>query len=472
MAKDIDIINNFLLNSNSEFVTSGESFRHKKEIKYILINSIGYKVVTNKDNLLRGKSPYIFGKSNPYTVENIRIWMNKNNIPFNMISNEYYGSRGKLSFECRKHGSFTLSWEALQKGCRCERCTTERINADKKFDIEEVKENILSMGYTPLFDDYINCDEKLLILDKNEYKCLMSYYNLKRGQVPQPFKINNPFLYENINTKLSSENKDYRLITKEITNSNKSKLVFQYEDGCKGVLSLRAFVYGCTPEKYYKTNPYTIDNIKIFIKNINPSVNILSKKYIDNDSPLKFECENHGLFECAWVEFKQLVSCCRWCGIESRSGSNAYNYTGIDRDIVNVLRNFICGWKKDSMIQCSYKCVITKNRFDRVHHLYGFDSMIYEAFDETRINFRTNLAEYDEREIFALKNKILEIHYRYPLGVCLIEEIHDEFHKKYGYGKNTPSQFYEFYKDKTGREFLNDYPQYQNIKEINKKEVS
>ena len=38
--------------------------------------------------------------------------------------------------------------------------------------------------------------------------------------------------------------------------------------------------------------------------------------------------------------------------------------------------------------------------------------------------------------------------------VVLSEEIHREFHKQYGYLNFTPSNFYDFYKIKTGQEFV------------------
>lgn len=60
---------------------------------------------------------------------------------------------------------------------------------------------------------------------------------------------------------------------------------------------------------------------------------------------------------------------------------------------------------------------------------------------------------YTEDELKILLNKCLEIHYHYPLGVCLEIILHKEFHRIYGNSEFTPEQFKEFYYNKTGKNF-------------------
>ena len=125
-------------------------------------------------------------------------------------------------------------------------------------------------------------------------------------------------------------------------------------------------------------------------------------------------------------------------------GENNPNWQGGISQLYSYLRRSLLEWKNDSIINCKYKCVLTGERFNDIHHLYGFDTIIQETLRETNLDLKSNISYYSQDELLLLSNKCLEIHYRYPLGVCLKENIHKLFHELYGYGNNTLEQFEEF----------------------------
>lgn len=124
-------------------------------------------------------------------------------------------------------------------------------------------------------------------------------------------------------------------------------------------------------------------------------------------------------------------------------------YHPVEKGTYNYLNEYIRkrnnAWKKDSMKNCNYRCVISGKKFQAIHHLYGMNLILLETLDVLNIK-NSNFEDYSEYELNEICNKFYEIQSNYPLGICLSEEIHKDFHNKYGYGNNTPEQFDEYLK--------------------------
>lgn len=127
-----------------------------------------------------------------------------------------------------------------------------------------------------------------------------------------------------------------------------------------------------------------------------------------------------------------------------RFGELNPNYKGGISELCQELRRNIKQWKLDSAENCNYKCFFSKERFDNIHHLYSFNSIVEDTLSELELPLYENISLYSNEELLKIINKCIEIHYRYPLGICLSEKYHAKFHMEYGYGNNTPEQFYKF----------------------------
>ena len=122
-------------------------------------------------------------------------------------------------------------------------------------------------------------------------------------------------------------------------------------------------------------------------------------------------------------------------------GSYSFDKAGV---IVNFIRRNNSDWKKNSMVDCGYKCVLSGERFDEIHHLYGFNLILEETFETMQINIKSDINDYTHDEMMDILKCFREIQSKYPLGVCLTKEIHNLFHSQYGYGNNTIEQWNEF----------------------------
>lgn len=121
-------------------------------------------------------------------------------------------------------------------------------------------------------------------------------------------------------------------------------------------------------------------------------------------------------------------------------------------DLSEYVRRNNLEWKKNSIINCNYKCILTDNRFDDIHHIYSLNLILNETLSKLGIKIKKSMDDYTDKE---LKNilKVFRINQsKYPLGVCLSKDIHALFHNMYGYGYNTQEQWDEFaYNFKCGK---------------------
>ena len=169
---------------------------------------------------------------------------------------------------------------------------------------------------------------------------------------------------------------------------------------------------------------------------------------------MKFICPNHPDI----IQYKSLNSIifgrkakhpeynynmCNLCFKERQKGEISNAWKGGYSSLNILLREHIDQWKKDSMINCNYKCVITGENFDVIHHLYSFNKIIREVIEKTKLPVHTMVNKYTDEELDLIKQINIKIHNKYHLGVCLRKDIHNLYHHIYG-DDNTHEQFEEF----------------------------
>lgn len=160
-----------------------------------------------------------------------------------------------------------------------------------------------------------------------------------------------------------------------------------------------------------------------------------------------FECLDCGYL---WTTSVQSVitqqSGCLKCSIRNKSGSKSRLWKGGITKLRSFIResNSFEQWQHDSMEQCEYKCVFTGSKDFEIHHLYPLNNIIKDALFELGLEKYEFIGDYSEEDMKPIVNKVVEIHYHYPLGVCLRKDIHKLFHKLYTRENCTPEDFYKF----------------------------
>ena len=125
-------------------------------------------------------------------------------------------------------------------------------------------------------------------------------------------------------------------------------------------------------------------------------------------------------------------------------------------NLYKVLRGHISTWKRLSMEQCNYKCVLTGSKNFDIHHVYSFNKIFQktmEECDKKGILKSQNLEDYTKKELDEIIQLFLVVHDKYPLGVCIDKDLHKLFHEIYGVGGNVSEQWDDFVRRYKNNEF-------------------
>ena len=242
-----------------------------------------------------------------------------------------------------------------------------------------------------------------------------------------------------------------KLLSNELKNGVFSKVEYICECGNKSEVKLSDFInkdircIKCGIEKNVKQRRITKEQIvNVFEKH---GCELLSNyvDYKNGASLLKFRCK------CGEMDHKslsafQLTPHCKKCNKIIKL-ENHYCWKGGVTPLHEYLRRHLNEWKRASMKACNYKCDITGERFQVIHHLYNFSDIVKETLKEVKLDYK-EIGEYTKEELFLLVETCNKLHNKYGLGVCLTEDLHKEFHSIYGIENNTPKQYYDFKENK------------------------
>lgn len=158
---------------------------------------------------------------------------------------------------------------------------------------------------------------------------------------------------------------------------------------------------------------------------------IEGQKYKNKDTHIYFRCLDH-LDKIQKITYNGLKNTKQSC-----------DYCRAEESLVKLnkrLRNSLNVWKKQSKLNCQNKCIFTGSKKYDIHHLKSYNEIIKEALTELNYDIKD---KYTGEEFINIKNKVIELHNKYPLGVCISNRIHVIFHQLYS-KEASIEDFYEF----------------------------
>lgn len=187
------------------------------------IDSQGYKLFVSYDNLKSGKNPRIFHMSNPYTIENMKLYLKNNNFKLELLTEKYERLKSDMLFRCTIHNKeFYMSWDGFMLGCTCPLCCK-----NKKNDYIDIYNYFKSKGLTIIEGEYNNRRSNMTCIDENGYKFVTNYNRLKNDRFPRIVDKTNPYSMYNINLYITNNKSNIELIEGQQYKSAKSKLKFK-----------------------------------------------------------------------------------------------------------------------------------------------------------------------------------------------------------------------------------------------------
>ena len=98
--------------------------------KLIISDKEGYYYFIDWNSIQQNNLSDKFIISNPYTIQNIRLWCKLNDKPFELLSEKYIGAYKKLKWKCLKEDCkeiFEMSWSDIFRSYNCPFCSGHKV---------------------------------------------------------------------------------------------------------------------------------------------------------------------------------------------------------------------------------------------------------------------------------------------------------------------------------------------------------
>lgn len=174
-----------------------------------------------------------------------------------------------------------------------------------KITMDFIKNKLKESGYELLNEnDYKNNKTKLTFRDNEGYIYYQSYNSFYKGVKSLKWSSSNPYSIVNIKNYLKINNIDLEILTEKYI-SSKDKLLFRCSCGEIFKVSMGAILWdGKTKcNKCSKKEKWSIEKIKDYIKDNDIKVELLSTEIINMDKPLIWKCKCGNIYNCSIHHF-------------------------------------------------------------------------------------------------------------------------------------------------------------------------
>jgi hypothetical protein len=221
------------------------------------------------------------------TYEYVKNYIEENGDGDKLVSEEYINAKEKLIFKCHICGkNFEMEWANYHSGRRHRECSLNKSYEKRRLDYDYVHQVIEEWGYTLLDDTYMGNKAYMNICDKTGYKYYIPFGDFGKGIKHNnvsfaKFGKGNPYTIDNIQLYLKNSASDFYLCDGQVWDTGKTKMVFIDALGYK--YSLKFHILKNEIDMGSKPRKYDVGNIyTLYNMNLWIEKHNFSFKLIDN----------------------------------------------------------------------------------------------------------------------------------------------------------------------------------------------
>ena len=129
---------------NKGYIINGDFVYNNENSLVDISDKYGYRYLVEFRSIVKGVKQRIVSKNNPYSIDNINLYIKLNNINVKLISDKYISNKDYLEFECACGERYLAKWDKFQQGYKrcCRKCSYDKRIEDNTYTIEDVKKYI------------------------------------------------------------------------------------------------------------------------------------------------------------------------------------------------------------------------------------------------------------------------------------------------------------------------------------------
>lgn len=190
--------------------------------------------------------------------------------------------------------------------------------------IEQIRDKVKIRGYDLLDDTYDGNFQKITLRDSEGYLYFITSANLLyQNKTPNRFHKANPYTIQNIQLFLRLHHPTLSFQECNYVGNN-SKITLYNNEGYRCVIAVSVLTRGFTPAIFINSNPHTIDNINLWCKLNNKNYELLSNEYKSNTHKLIWKCHKEDCGEIFEANWDSILSGrkCSYCASKKVGISN------------------------------------------------------------------------------------------------------------------------------------------------------